>query len=125
MDINVCLLKSLALQFKGPAGLERVKIMLNWALVLYVSKVTTKYKRSKNTLSYFNILSVKNSDGISTPFSDNLIVWYGFHSNQDGLARPGVPLIEEYVENGEIIIESREFVLQLLLTIPKTAKTIE
>ena len=32
--INVCLLKSLALQHKGPAGLERVKTILNWALVL-------------------------------------------------------------------------------------------
>ena len=108
---NVCLLKSLALQYKSHAGLEKAKMMLNWALVLQVSKVTTKHKRSKNTLSYSDILSVKNSDGISTPLPNNLIARYRSHLDQDGLAKPGVPLIQECIEDEEITMEGREFVV--------------
>lgn len=98
--------------------------MLNEALVLLVSKAITKHERSKNTLSYSDILSVKNLGGISTPYPNNLIAQYGFYLDQDGLARPCVLLIQGRIEDEEIKTEGREFVVQLLLTMLKTAKTI-
>ena len=67
--------------------------MLNWVLVLRVSKATTKHEQSKNSLSYSDILIVKNLGSISTPLPDNLIARYRFHFNQDKLARSGIPLI--------------------------------
>ena len=38
--------------------------------------------------------------------------------------RPGVPLIQKHMEDRKITIKSREFVIQLLLTMLKIAKTI-
>ena len=124
VTINVCLLKSLILQHKSLAGLERVKTMFNWALVLRVSKAITKHKRSKNTLSYSDILSVKNLGGISTLLLDFLIAQYKFYFDQDGLAKPAVSLIQGRIEDGEIITEGKKFVIQLLLIMIKTAKII-
>ena len=49
---------------------------------------------------------------------------YRFYLDQDGLARPGVLLIQECMDDEEITTEGREFVVQLLLTILKTAKII-
>lgn len=91
--INVHLLRSIVLQYKGLAGLKKVKKMLNWALILQISKTIIKHKQSKNILSYSNILSVKNSDDIFIPLSSNLIMQYELYFDQDGLARPGVPCI--------------------------------
>ena len=67
---------------------------------------------------------MKNLGGISTPLPNNFITRYRFYLDQDGLARPGVPLIEGSIENEEITMEGREFVVQLLLTMLKTAKTV-
>ena len=67
---------------------------------------------------------MKNSGGISTLLPDNLIAWYGFYLDQDEMARPGVPLLQRRIEDGKITTEGREFVVQLLLTMLKTAKTI-
>lgn len=58
---------------------------------------------------------------ISTPLSDNLIAQYGFHLNQDRLAKPSVPLIQGHIEDEEITMEGREFVVQMLVTMLKTA----
>lgn len=122
--INFRLLKSLLLQYMDPKSLGRVKIILNWALVPSVSKVIIKYERSKNTLSYSDILNIKNSDSIFIPLSINLTVWYGFHFNQDGLAKSGVLFIQRYIEDRKITTEGKKFVVQLLLIIQKTAKII-
>lgn len=53
---------------------------------------------------------MENSGSISTPLSGNLITQYEYYFNQDGLARPGILLIQGCVEDGEITIEDREFV---------------
>ena len=81
--------------------------MLNWVLILRVSKATTKHQQFKNTLSYSDILSMKSSARISTPLPDNLIARYKFHFDQNELARPDVPLIQGRIEDGEITMEGR------------------
>lgn len=69
-------------------------------------------------------MSKKNSDGISTFLLKNLIVQYKFYFDQDKLTKPDVPLMKGYIKDKEITIENSEFVIQLLLTMLKIAKTI-
>lgn len=64
--INIKMLKTIALQNRGPEGLKRAKTMLNWALVTRASNVKTNFKHSKIRLSFSDIKSVKKSGGITT-----------------------------------------------------------
>lgn len=97
--------------------------MANWAFVTRVSNAKTNFERSKTQLSSSDIKTVKKSGGVITPIPESLLARYGFHLDQNGLAKPGVPLVQGHVQK---TIEGMKFVVQLRLIMfkKKNIKTV-
>lgn len=68
----------------------------------------TNFERSKTRLSFSDIKNVKESGGITTALPKSLLTRHGFHIDQHGLTKPGVPAVKGRVET---TTAGREFVV--------------
>lgn len=101
MSTNVYLLKTLFLQHKGTPGLEKVKIMINWVLILRESKAKTTYKLSNNMVSYNDILTVKPTDIMTKRLFEKFLTRYKYHLDNNALAQLYLPQILGYIDNSK------------------------